>query len=90
MWIGNIITQLFITSNSSYLQLFAVLAHVETEKNAVEALVQPVETVERLLHEMETLRSQVEDLECKLAVGVQGVKSPDEIQLQLDAELRKK
>lgn len=76
--------------SQAYEDLFGVLAHVETEKNAVEALVQPVETVERLLHEMEMLRSQVEDLESKLAVGVQGVKSPDEIQLQLDAELRKK
>lgn len=76
--------------SQAYEDLFGVLAHVETEKNDVEALVQPVETVERLLQEMETLKSQVEDLESKLAVGVQGVKSPDEIQLQLDAELRKK
>ena len=70
----------------SRLQLLGVLAHVETEKNAVEALVQ----IERLFNEMQMLKSEVEDLEYKLDARAQGVKSPQEIQIQLNAELSKR
>ncbi|XP_073006721.1 DNA repair protein RAD50 isoform X1 [Typha latifolia] len=65
--------------------LVGVLAHVKAEKDGVEALVQPAEIVDRLLQEMQNLRPQVEELEYKLDSRGQGVKSVEEIQLQLNA-----
>lgn len=76
--------------SQAYEDLLGVLAHVGTEKNDVEALVQPAETVERLFAEAQILESQVDELEYTLNARVQGVKSPEEIQEQLDAEQSKK
>jgi len=39
---------------------------------------------------MQMLKSEVEDLEYKLDARAQGVKSTEEIQLQLNAELSKR
>ncbi|THU46585.1 hypothetical protein C4D60_Mb09t06480 [Musa balbisiana] len=65
--------------------LIGVLAHVKTEKDAVEVLLQPVETIDRLWQEMENLKPQIEDLEYKLDSRGQGVRSMEEIQLQLNS-----
>ncbi|XP_073116824.1 DNA repair protein RAD50 isoform X2 [Elaeis guineensis] len=65
--------------------LVGVLAHVKAEKDSVEVLAQPVETVDRLLQEMDNLKPQIEELEYKLDSRGQGVKSVEEIQLQLNA-----
>ncbi|KAG1331800.1 hypothetical protein COCNU_02G017680 [Cocos nucifera] len=65
--------------------LVGVLAHVKAEKDSVDVLVQPVETVDRLLQEMDNLKPQIEELEYKLDSRGQGVKSVEEIQLQLNA-----
>ncbi|OVA03774.1 DNA repair protein Rad50 [Macleaya cordata] len=60
-----------------------VLAHIKSEKDLVEGLIPPVETADRLLLEMRSLQEEVEDLESKLDARGQGVKSLEEIQLQL-------
>ncbi|XP_038971803.1 DNA repair protein RAD50 [Phoenix dactylifera] len=71
--------------NQAFDDLVGVLAHVKAEKDSVEVLVQPVETVDRLLQEMDNLKPQIEELEYKLDSRGQGVKSVEEIQLQLNA-----
>ncbi|XP_020111752.1 DNA repair protein RAD50 [Ananas comosus] len=65
--------------------LVGVLAHVKADKDAVEALVQPAEAVDRLLQEIHNLKPQVEELEYKLDSRGQGAKTLEEIQLQLNA-----
>ncbi|KAJ1696950.1 hypothetical protein LUZ63_005462 [Rhynchospora breviuscula] len=65
--------------------LVGVLAHVKTEKDAVEALLEPAEMVERLLQEMQSLRPVLEDLEYKLDSRGQGVKSVEEIKLEINS-----
>lgn len=60
-----------------------VLAHVKTEKDAVEALLEPAEMVERLLQNMQSLRPQVEELERTLDSRGQGVRSVEEIKLEI-------
>ncbi|XP_077250252.1 DNA repair-recombination protein (RAD50) [Tasmannia lanceolata] len=64
--------------------LVGVLSQIKTEKDLVEALVQPVENGDRLLIEIRSLQAQVEDLEYKVDARGQGVKSVEEIQSQLD------
>lgn len=61
-----------------------VLAHVKTEKDAVEALLEPAEMVERLLQNMRSLRPQVEELEHRLDSRAQGVRSVEEIKLEIN------
>ncbi|KAM0935845.1 putative DNA repair protein Rad50 [Dioscorea sansibarensis] len=65
--------------------LVVVLAQVKAEKDAVEGLLQPVETFDKLLGDRKSLEEQIEDLEYKLDVRGQGVKSVEEIVLQLNA-----
>ncbi|KAF8402152.1 hypothetical protein HHK36_013104 [Tetracentron sinense] len=67
------------------MQVVGVLAHVKSEKDLVEVLVQPIETADRLVQEMQSLQMQVDDLEYKLDFRGQGVKSVEEIQLQLNS-----
>lgn len=62
-----------------------VLAHVKTEKDAVEALLEPADMVERLLQDMQSLRPQVEELEYKLDSRGQGVGSVEEIKLEINS-----
>ncbi|KAK2973610.1 hypothetical protein RJ640_027520 [Escallonia rubra] len=63
--------------------VLGVLAQIKADKDLVEALVQPVETADRLFHEIQGLQKEVQDLEYKLDYGGQGVKSVEEIQLEL-------
>lgn len=58
---------------------------MKAEKDSVGVLLQPVETVDRLLQEMDNLKPQIEELEYKLDSRGQGVRSVEEIQLQLNA-----
>ncbi|KAK7331449.1 hypothetical protein VNO77_25674 [Canavalia gladiata] len=64
--------------------VLGVLAQVKTDKDLVEALVQPVENADRLSQEIQALQKQVEDLEYKLDFRGQGVKTLEEIQLELN------
>lgn len=61
----------------------AVLAHVQADKSAVEALVQPIETADRLFQEIKTSQQQVDELENKLDFPGQGVRSMEDIQKEL-------
>ncbi|KAK1282080.1 DNA repair protein RAD50 [Acorus calamus] len=64
--------------------IVGVLAHVKSEKDAVEALMDPVDAVDKLLLEMQNLHKQVDELEYKLNIRGQGVQSVEEIQSQLN------
>ncbi|KAJ7957253.1 DNA repair protein RAD50 [Quillaja saponaria] len=61
-----------------------VLAQVKADKDSVEVLVQPIETADRLFQEILTWQKQVEDLEYKLDFRGQGVRTMEEIQLELN------
>uniref|UniRef100_A0A2N9FA08 Zinc-hook domain-containing protein n=1 Tax=Fagus sylvatica TaxID=28930 RepID=A0A2N9FA08_FAGSY len=65
-------------------QVIGVLAQVKADKDSIEALVQPVETADRFFQEIQTWQKQVDDLEEKLDVGGQGVKTMEEIQSELN------
>ncbi|KAJ3675731.1 hypothetical protein LUZ60_004773 [Juncus effusus] len=65
--------------------ILGVVAHVKSEKDAIEALLEPAEIVERLLIEIQNLRPQVEELEYKLDSRGQGVKSLEEIKLEINS-----
>ncbi|PKA59648.1 DNA repair protein RAD50 [Apostasia shenzhenica] len=71
--------------SQAYDDLLGVVAHIKAEKDAVEVLLQPSESFERLFVEMQNLKSQIEDLEYKLDARGQGVKSLEEIQSQLNS-----
>ncbi|KAF7807691.1 DNA repair protein RAD50 [Senna tora] len=64
--------------------VLGVLAQVKTDKDLVETLVQPIESADRLFQEIQALQKQVEDLEYKLDFCGQGVKTMEEIQLELN------
>ncbi|GMY04783.1 DNA repair protein RAD50 isoform X2 [Fagus crenata] len=64
--------------------VIGVLAQVKADKESIEALVQPVETADRFFQEIQTWQKQVDDLEEKLDVGGQGVKTMEEIQSELN------
>lgn len=61
------------------------MAQIKSEKESVEALLQPVDTADRLFQEIQTLQKQVDDLEYKLDFRGQGVRTMEEIQLELNA-----
>ncbi|KAL4192604.1 hypothetical protein AMTRI_Chr06g195080 [Amborella trichopoda] len=63
--------------------LVGIVAQAKAEKDSLESLVQPVETADRLWQEMQTIQKQIEDLEYKLDVRSQGVRSLEEIQAEL-------
>lgn len=65
--------------------VLGVLAQVKAEKESVEALLQPVDTADRLFQEIQSLQKQVDDLEYKLDFRGQGVRTMEEIQLELNA-----
>lgn len=56
----------------------------------MDALIQPVETADRLFQEIQALQKQVEDLEYKLDFRGQGVRTMEDIQLELDSLQRTK
>lgn len=64
--------------------MLGVLAQIKADKDLVDALIQPVETADRLFQEIQALQKQVDDLEYKLDFRGQGVKSLEEIQLELN------
>jgi hypothetical protein len=70
------------------LQFVSVLAQVKMDKDAVQVLLQPVETIDRHVQEIQQLGPQVENLEYKLDVRGQGVKSLEQIQLELNSVQR--
>ncbi|KAF5199763.1 Dna repair protein rad50 [Thalictrum thalictroides] len=61
-----------------------VLAHVKSEKESAEVLVQPIEEADRYLTEIRKLQLEVNDLEAKLDAHGQGFRSMEEIQSQLN------
>lgn len=63
--------------------LVSVLAQVKMDRDGVEVLLHPVDTIDRHVQEIQELEPQVKDLEYKLDSRGQGVKSVDEIQLEL-------
>ncbi|KAL2506407.1 DNA repair protein RAD50 [Abeliophyllum distichum] len=70
--------------NQAHDDVLGVLAQIKADKDLVDALIQPVETAERLFQEIQALQKQVDDLEYKLDFRGQGVKSLEEIQLELN------
>uniref|UniRef100_A0A0D9YSJ5 DNA repair protein RAD50 n=1 Tax=Oryza glumipatula TaxID=40148 RepID=A0A0D9YSJ5_9ORYZ len=66
----------------------SVLAQVKMDKDAVQVLLQPVEMIDRHVQEIQQLGPQVENLEYKLDVRGQGVKSLEQIQLELNSVQR--
>nr|XP_016434876.1 PREDICTED: DNA repair protein RAD50-like isoform X2 [Nicotiana tabacum] len=75
--------------NQSLDDVLGVLAQIKAEKDAVDALIQPVETSDRLFQEIQALQKQVDDLDYGLDIRGQGVRSMEEIQSELD-ELQSK
>jgi prefoldin subunit 5 len=78
----------YISVMSSLLQLLGVLAQVKIDRDAVEALLQPTDAIDRLFREIQQLSGEVEDLEYKLDSCGQGVKSLEEIQQELNSVQR--
>ncbi|BAT86669.1 hypothetical protein VIGAN_04434300 [Vigna angularis var. angularis] len=64
--------------------VLCVLAQVKTDKDLVDTLVQPVENADRLFQDIQDLKKQVEDLEDELNFRGQGVRTLEEIQLELN------
>ncbi|XP_069154622.1 DNA repair protein RAD50 isoform X2 [Solanum lycopersicum] len=75
--------------NQALDDVLGVLAQIKAEKDAVDALIQPVETFDRLFQEIQVRQKQVDDLEYGLDIRGQGVRSMEEIQSELD-ELQSK
>nr|XP_033516973.1 DNA repair protein RAD50-like isoform X2 [Nicotiana tomentosiformis] len=75
--------------NQALDDVLGVLAQIKAEKDAVDALIQPVETSDRLFQEIQTLQKQVDDLDYGLDIRGQGIRSMEEIQSELD-ELQSK
>lgn len=63
--------------------MLAVSAQVKSDKDLIEALVQPIETADRLLQEIQIRQKEVDDLEYKLDIQGPGAKSLEDIQLEL-------
>lgn len=70
--------------------MLGVLAQIKADKESVEALVQPVETADRLFQEIQLWQKQVDDLEYMLDSRGQGVRTMEEIQLELNGFLSAK
>lgn len=70
--------------------MLGVLAQIKADKESVEALVQPVETADRLFQEIQLWQKQVDDLEYMLDSRGQGVRTMEEIQLELSGSLSTK
>ncbi|KAF7009425.1 hypothetical protein CFC21_023963 [Triticum aestivum] len=68
--------------------LVSALAQVKTDRDGVEVLLHPVDTINRHVQEIQELEPQVKDLEYKLDSRGQGVKSVEEIQLELNSVQR--
>ncbi|KAI4378799.1 hypothetical protein MLD38_016230 [Melastoma candidum] len=64
--------------------VLGVLAQIKAEKDLVDALLQPVDTADRLFQEIQLLQKQVDDLDYKLDFRGQGVRTMEEIQSDLN------
>lgn len=76
--------------NQSLDDVLGVSAQIKADKDSVDALIQPVETADRLFQEIQALQKQVDDLEYKLDFRGQGVRTMEDIQLELDSLQRTK
>lgn len=76
--------------NQALDDVLGVLAQIKADKDCVDALKQPVETADRLFQEIKALQKQVEELEYRLDFRGQGVKTMENIQLELDSLQHKK
>ncbi|MCH81777.1 DNA repair protein RAD50-like, partial [Trifolium medium] len=63
--------------------VLGILAQVKTEKDLVDIVAQHVENADRVFQEIQTLQSDVEDLESRLDCGGPGVRTLEEIQSEL-------
>ncbi|PQQ05555.1 DNA repair protein RAD50 [Prunus yedoensis var. nudiflora] len=64
--------------------VLAVSAQVKADKDSIQALVQPIETADRLFQEIQTLQQQVDELVYKLEYQGQGAKSLKDIESELN------
>ncbi|KAL6293483.1 hypothetical protein ACE6H2_001625 [Prunus campanulata] len=64
--------------------VLAVSAQVKDDKDSIQALVQPIETADRLFQEIQTLQQQVDALVYKLEYQGQGAKSLKDIESELN------
>ncbi|KAL7105884.1 hypothetical protein ACP275_07G074600 [Erythranthe tilingii] len=69
--------------NQALDDLLGVLAQIKSEKDSVDALIQPVETVDRHLQDIQGLQRLVGELESKLDVQAQGARSLEDISSEL-------
>lgn len=69
----------------SIFQVLAISAQIKSDKDSVEALVQPLENADRLFQEIASYQKQIEDLEYKLDFRGHGVKTMQEIQSELSS-----
>ncbi|CAH8348708.1 unnamed protein product [Eruca vesicaria subsp. sativa] len=65
--------------------VLAISAQIKSDKDSVEALVQPLENADRLFQEIVSYQKQIEDLEYKLDFRGLGVKTMQEIQSELSS-----
>ncbi|KAG2332824.1 hypothetical protein Bca52824_004004 [Brassica carinata] len=65
--------------------VLAISAQIKSDKDSVEALVQPLENADRLFQEIASYQKQIEDLEYKLDFRGHGVKTMQEIQSELSS-----
>ncbi|GAB2227860.1 hypothetical protein Drorol1_Dr00009687 [Drosera rotundifolia] len=63
--------------------ILGVLAQVKGDKDAIESLIQPVETADRLYLETQALQREIDDLAYKLDITGQSIRSMEEIQSEL-------
>ncbi|KAL7145285.1 hypothetical protein ABFS83_07G070900 [Erythranthe nasuta] len=69
--------------NQALDDLLGVLAQIKSEKDSVDALIQPVETADRHLQDIQGLQRLVGELESKLDVQAQGARSLEDISSEL-------
>lgn len=65
-------------------QVLGVLAQIKADKDSVEALVQPIETADRIFQEIQTMQKEVDDLEAKFDIQGQDTKSLEEISSEIN------
>ena len=69
--------------NFSWLQLSDLTVHAKMEKEQIEKLYQVVDAADKLSQEAKSIKSQILELEYKLNISAQGLRSIDEIQSEI-------
>ncbi|XP_017234897.1 DNA repair protein RAD50 [Daucus carota subsp. sativus] len=69
--------------------VLGVLAQIKADKDSVEVLVQPVETADKIFHDIQAQQNEVDDLEAKFDIQGQDTKSMEDIQAEINT-LQKK